>query len=173
MLVLTLLTITLGISQPLIIEVGHTVEEYLSLLNLTLPEYAIVVSDQVPQGAAVLHWVEAGQETAIFFFNRDLLLQLSRRERRVLIAHEVSHLIPECQLLGKGISREICADAISLQLVPMDDVAAMLVKSVLLFPYYPAQKELINRLAVIQENRLENGELELKTLDQQGLPRAR
>jgi len=94
-------------------------------------------------------------------FDRELLLQLSRRERRVLIVHEVSHLAPECQLLGRRIYREIYAHVISLQLVPLDDVAAMLAKSIVMFPYYPAQKELIYRFTVIQEFKVASGELEL------------
>lgn len=55
--------------------------------------YEIVVSDQVPEGAALVHGVEAsGKDTAVFLFERELLLQLSRRETRVLLAQEVGHL---------------------------------------------------------------------------------
>ncbi len=164
MLYLTLFTLTLVTSQLLEMEVSQTVEEYLSQLNLAPTQYEIVVSDEVPEGAALAHWVEAsGKDTAVFFFNRELLLQLSRRERRVLIAHEVGHLAPECQLLGRRIYREICADVISLQLVPVDDVAAMLAKSIVMFPEYPAQQEFIYRLTAIQGNKVANGEVELKT----------
>ncbi len=164
MLYLTLFTLTLVTSQLLEMEVSQAVEEYLSQLNLAPTQYDIVVSDQVPEGAALAHWVEAsGKDTAVFFFNRELLLQLSRRERRVLIAHEVGHLAPECQLLGRRIFREMCADVISLQLVPVDDVAALLARSIVMFPYYPAQKEFIYRYTVIQENRVASGELERKT----------
>jgi len=163
MLYLTLFTLTLVTSQLLDMEVSQAVEEYLFQLNLAPISYVIVVSDQVPEGAALLHWVEAGEDNAIFFFHRGLFLELSRRERRVLIAHEVSHLAPECLLLGRRIYREICADVVSLQLVPVDDVAAMLARSIVMFPYYPAQEEFSYRLAVIQEYWVASGELELKT----------
>jgi hypothetical protein len=160
MLYLTLLTITLVSSQPLEMEVSRTVEEYLLQLDLASTQYGIVVSDEVAQGAAVLHWVEDGEDSAIFFFDRRLFLQLSRRERRVLIAHEVGHLVPQCQLPGRRIYRELCADVISLQLVPVDDVAAMLAKSIVMFPDYPAQQEFVYRLAAIQGNRRVGDEVE-------------
>ena len=163
MLYLAFMTVLLVTSQPMEMEVGRTVEEYLSQLDLAPTDYAIVVSDQVPEGAAVLHWVEAGQDKAVFFFHRGLFLQLSRRERRVLIAHEVGHLASECQRAGTRISREICADRISLRLVPRDDVAGMLARSIVLFPYTPAQEEFIYRFGVIQENRPASRESALQT----------
>ncbi len=150
-------------SQPLEMEVSRTVEEYLLQLDLASTQYGIVVSDEVAQGAAVLHWVEDGEDSAVFFFERRFFLQLSRRERRVLIAHEVGHLAPQCQLPGRRLYREICADGVSSKLVPVDEVAAMLAKSIVMFPDYPAQKEFIYRLAAIQENRVVTGGLELKT----------
>ncbi len=162
MLSLTLLTITLVSSQSLEIEVKHTVEEYLSQLNLAPTQVAVVVTDRVPEGAAVLYWIgPAGESTAVFFFERELLLELSEQERRVLIGHEVAHLVPECQLLWAArIYREICADLVSLKLVPVDDVEAMLYKSIRMFPYYPAQQEFVFRLAAIQGNRRVSDEAE-------------
>jgi len=56
---LTLFTLTLVTSQLLEMEVSQAVEEYLSRLNLAPTQYTIVVSDQVPEGAALAHWVEA------------------------------------------------------------------------------------------------------------------
>lgn len=171
MLYLSLLTITLVTSQPLEREVSHAVAAYLSQLNLAPTRYAVVVTEQVPEGAAVVHWVEAsGQDGAVFLFERGLLLQLSSRERQVLIAHEVGHLAPECQKLGRRISQEICADVISLQLVPVDDVVAMLAKSIVLFPYYPSQREFNYRLAVILQYRVASEGLELTTNRYTSLP---
>ncbi len=164
MLYLALFTLTLVTSQFLEMEVSQAVEEYLSQLNLAPTQYAIVVSDQAPEGAALEYWIEAsGKDTAVFLFDREFLLQLSRRERRVLIAHEVGHLAPECQPLGRRIYREICADVISLRLVPAVDVAAMLAKSIVMFPSYRAQKEFNYRFTVIQEYLVAIGELEGKT----------
>jgi hypothetical protein len=161
MLSLTLLTITLVSSQSLEIEVKHTVEEYLSQLNLAPTQVAVVVTDRVPEGAAVLYWVDpSGGDMAVFFFERGLLLKLSGQERRVLIGHEVAHLTPECQLFWARIYREICADLVSLKLVPVDDVEAMLSKSIRMFPYYPAQQEFVFRLAAIQGNRRPSDEVE-------------
>jgi len=151
MLYLALLTMTLATSQTLKIEVSHTVEEFLSRLVLTPTHHAVVISDYVPEGAAVLIVVNtAGEESALFMFERGLLLELTRRERRVLIGHEVSHLVPECQRPWERIYRELCADAVSLKLVPAEDVSAMLSKSIRMFPYYPARQEFVLRLAMIQ-----------------------
>jgi Peptidase family M48 len=171
MLYLTLLMMTLVTSQSLEMEVSRIVEEYLSQVDLEPSQYEIVISDQVPEGAALVHWVEAsGKDTAVFLFERELLLQLSRRETRVLIAHEVAHLALECQLQGRRIYQELCADVVSLKFVPVDDVAAMLAKSIVSSPYYPAQRELIYRLGVIQANRTVTGELELKAARRVRLP---
>ncbi len=154
MLYLALLTMTLATSQTLQIEVSRTVEEYLSQLGLTPNEYLIVVSDQVSRGAAVLYGRDAsGHDSVTFFFNLKLLQKLSRGERRVLIGHEVAHLAPECQRLWERIYRELCADEVSLKLVPVEDVSAMLSKSIRMFPYYPARQEFVLRLALIQEMR--------------------
>jgi len=97
-------------------------------------------------------------DSLIFFFNLKLLQKLSRGERRVLIGHEVSHLAPECQRLWERIYRELCADEVSLKLVPLEDVSAMLSKSIRMFPYYPARQEFVLRLALIQEMRPVNSE---------------
>ena len=152
MLHLALLTMTLVTSQTLKVEISLTVEEYLSQLVVTPSEYFIVVSDQVSEGAAVLYETDvSGQDFAIFFFNLRLFQELSRRERRVLIGHEVGHLAPECQPLKKRIDSELCADRASLKFVSVEDVAAMLSKSIWMFPYYFARQEFVLRLAVIQE----------------------
>jgi len=134
-------------------EVDHTVDEYLSLLDLASTRYVVHLTNQELQGAAVLHWVEAGKDSAVFFFDRELLLQLSKQERRVLIAHEVGHLAPQCHFGGSRIFRELCADRIASQLVPMEDIAVMLAKSILMFPSYPAREEFMFRLVMIQEKR--------------------
>ncbi len=161
MLYLALLTMTLATSQTLQIEVSRTVEEYLSQLGLTPNEYLIVVSEQVSRGAAVLYGRDAsGHDSVTFFFNLKLLQELSRGERRVLIGHEVSHLAPECQRLWERIYRELCADEVSLKLVPVEDVSAMLSRSIRMFPYYPARQEFVLRLAMIQETRPVNSERE-------------
>jgi hypothetical protein len=136
------------------------VDEYLSQLGLDSTRYVVVVAHRELQGAAVLHWVEAGKDSAVFFFDRELFLQLSKQERRVLIAHEVGHLAPQCRLGGRRIFRELCADRISSQLVPREAVAAMLAKSILMFPYYPAREEFMFRLAMILENRQTSEEIE-------------
>ncbi len=138
-------------TSPLEREVDRTVDEYLSQLNLASTRYVVVITNQELQGAAVRQSVEAGKDSMVFFFDRELLLQLSKQERRVLIAHEVGHLAPQCHLGGSRIFRELCADRIASQLVPMEDVVAMLAKSILLFPYYPAREELMFRLVMIQE----------------------
>ncbi len=151
MLYLALLTMTLATSQTLKIEVSRTVEEFLSQLALTPTYHAVVISDQVPEGAAVLHVVNtAGEDTALFLFERGLLLELTRRERRVLISHEVGHLAPECQPWKRRIYQELCADAVSLKLVPVEDVLGMLSKSIRMFPYYFARQEFVLRLTAIQ-----------------------
>ena len=159
MLYLALLTMTLATSQTLKIEVSDTVEEYLSQLGLTPNEYIIVVSDQMSRGAAVLYERDASDHDFVtFFFNLKLLQKLSRGERRVLISHEVGHLAPECQRLWERIYRELCADEVSLKLVPVEDGSAMLSKSIRMFPYYPARQEFVLRLALIQEMRPVNRE---------------
>ncbi len=151
MLYLALLTMTLATSQTLKLEVSRTVEEFLSQLALTPTYHTVVISDQVPEGAAVLHVVNtAGEDTAFFLFERGLLLELTRRERRVLIGHEVGHLAPECQPWKRRIYQELCADAVSLRFVPVEDVLGMLSKSIRMFPYYFARQEFVLRLAVIQ-----------------------
>ena len=158
-LYLALLTMTLATSQTLKIEVSRTVEEYLSQLGLTPDEYIIVVSDQMSRGAQVLYERDAsGHDSVTFFFNLKLLQKLSRGERRVLIGHEVGHLAPECQRLWERIYRELCADEVSLKLVPVEDVSAMLSKSIRMFPYYPARQEFVLRLAIIQKTRPVNRE---------------
>ncbi len=154
MFYLALLTMTLATSQTLKIEVSRTVEEFLSQLGLTPTHHAIVITDQVPEGAAVLHVVNsAGEDTALFMFERGLLLELTRRERRVLIGHEIGHLAPECQPWKRRIYQELCADEISLKFVPLEDVVGMLSKSIRMFPSYPSQQEFVFRLAMIQETR--------------------
>ena len=153
MLYLALLTMTLATGQTLKMEVSRTVEEFLSQLDLTPIHHAVVISDHVPEGAAVLYVVNtAGEETALFMFERGLLLELTRRERRVLIGHEVGHLAPECQPWKKWSYQEFCADAVSLKLIPAEDVVGMLSKSIRMFPDYFEQQEFALRLAVIQEN---------------------
>ncbi len=160
-LYLALLTMTLATSQTLKLEVSRTVEEFLSQLGLTPTRHAVVISDWVPEGAAVLHVVNAaGEDTALFMFERGLFLELTRRERRVLIGHEVGHLAPECQHLWVRIYRELCADEVSLRLVPVEDVLAMLSKSIRMFPYYPARQEFMFRRALIQETKPVNRERE-------------
>ncbi len=162
MLYLALMTL-IFFTSSLEREVDRTVDEYLSQLDLDSTRYVVVVANRELQGAAVLHWVEAGKDSAVFFFDRELLLQLSKQERRVLIAHEVGHLAPRCQWGGSRIFRELCADRISSQLVPGEDVAAMLAKSILMFPYYPAREEFMLRLAMIQEQRRISKEIEATT----------
>ena len=159
MLYLALMTLLLFTSS-LEREVDRTVDEYLSQLDLDSIRYVVVVANRELQGAAVLHWVEAGKDSAVFFFDREHLLQLSKQERRVLIAHEVGHLAPQCQWGGSRIFRELCADRIASQFVPREDVAAMLAKSILMFPYYPAREEFMLRLAMIQEKRRISEEIE-------------
>ncbi len=162
MVYLALMTL-IFFTSPLEREVDRAVGEYLSQLDLDSTRYVVVVAHRELQGAAVLHWVEAGKDSAVFFFDRELFLQLSKQERRVLIAHEVGHLAPQCQLGGIRIFRELCADRISSQLVPGEDVAAMLAKSILMFPYYPAREEFMLRLAMIQEQRRISKEIEATT----------
>ncbi len=153
-LYLALLTMTLATSQTLKIEVSQTVEEYLSQLGLTPDEFIIVVSDEMSRGAQVLYERDlSGHDTVTFFFNLKLLQKLSREERKVMIGHEVGHLVPECQRLWERIYRELCADEVSLKLVPVEDVSAMLSKSIRMFPYYPARQEFVLRLAMIEETR--------------------
>ena len=40
-----------------------------------------------------------------------------------------------------------------MKLVPVEDVSAMLSKSIRMFPYYPARQEFVLRLAMIEETR--------------------
>jgi len=61
---------------------------------------------------------------------------------------------------GSRIFRELCAGRIASQLVPREDVAAKLAKSILMFPYYPAREEFRFRLAMIQEKRRISEEIE-------------
>ncbi len=169
MLSLALMTLIL-FTSPLEREVGRIVDEYLSQLGLDSTRYVVVVAHRELQGAAVLHWVEGGKDSAVFFFDRELLLQLSKQERRVLIAHEVGHLAPQCQWGGSRIFRELCADRIASQLVAGEDVAAMLAKSILMFPYYPAREEFMLRLALIQEKGHISEEIELTVARSSELP---
>ncbi len=81
MLHLALMTLIL-FTSPLEREVDRTVDEYLSRLDLASTRYVVVVANQELQGAAVLHWVEAGKDSAVFFFDREPFLQLSRQERK-------------------------------------------------------------------------------------------
>ncbi len=151
MLHLALLTMTLATGQTLETEINRTVDEFLLQLLLTPTRHAVIISDYVPEGAAVLHVVTTtGEDTALFMFERGLLLELTRRERRVLIGHEVGHLAPECQLGKRRIYQELCADAVSLKLVPVEDVLGMLSKSIRMFPYYFARQEFVLRLTAIQ-----------------------
>ncbi len=159
MLHLALMTLIL-FTSPLEREVDRTVEEYLSQLDLASTRYLVVVAHREPKGAAVLHWVEAGKDSAVLFFDREFLLQLTKQERRVLIGHEVGHLAPQCRLGGSRIFRELCADRVASQLVSREDVEAMLAKSILMFPYYPAREEFMFRLAMIQESRQRDEEME-------------
>ncbi len=152
MLYLALMTLLLFVN-PLEREVDRTVDEYLSQLDLASTRYAVVVAHQEPRGAAVLYWVEDGKDSAVFFFDRELLLQLTKQERSVLIAHEVGHLAPECRFGGSRIFRELCADRVASALVPIEDLEGMLSKSILMFPYYPAREEFMFRFAMIQEKR--------------------
>ena len=91
MLYLALMTFLLSASS-MEREIDNTVDEYLAQLELAETQYTVVVSPHESQGAAVMYWVEDGEDLAIFFFDRELLLELSEQERRVLIAHEVGHL---------------------------------------------------------------------------------
>ncbi len=172
MLYLALLTMTLATSQTLEREVNRTVDEFLLQLLLTPTHHAVIISDYVPEGAAVLHVVNAaGEDHALFMFERGLLLELTRRERRVLIGHEVSHLAPQCQHRWDRIYRELCADAVSLKLVPAQDVSAMLSKSIRMFPYYPARQEFGIRLAMIQGESPLNREVKPRVVRSAGSSR--
>ncbi len=171
MLYLALLTLTLAPSQFLDSEVSNTVRDYLSRLNLSPTRYTTAVTDQVPEGAALEHWVDAsGRDRAIFLFDRQFLLHLSSPERRVVIAHEVGHLVPECRLLRRRINQEICADLISLQLVPVDDVVALLTKAVAMFRSSSEQRAFTYRLERIQENWIPRRKAALKTPRLRRLP---
>jgi hypothetical protein len=65
---------------------------------------------------------------------------------------------------------ELCADTISSQLVSGEDVAAMLAKSILMFPYYPAREEFVFRLAMIQEQSRIREEIEATAARSSELP---
>ena len=79
MLYLALMTL-IFFTSSLEREVDRTVGEYLSQLDLDSTRYVVVVAHRELQGAAVLHWVAAGRDSAVFFFDRELFLRLSKRE---------------------------------------------------------------------------------------------
>jgi len=92
-------------------------------LGLTPTHYAIFVADDVTEGAAVMREaISPGRVLAMFLYDPEYMSQYPPNLRKVIVAHEVGHLAPICNTPRDRLSRELCADYVSLALVPYKDV---------------------------------------------------
>ena len=104
-------------------ELTSATERYMLELGLTPTHYTILVADDVTEGAAVMREATLpGRVLAMFLYDLEYMSQYPPNIRKVIVAHEVGHLAPICNVPGDRLSRELCADYVSLALVPYKDV---------------------------------------------------
>ena len=104
-------------------ELTSATERYMVELGLTPTHYTILVADDVTEGAAVMRKATfPGRVLAMFLYDLEYMSQFPPNLRKVIVAHEVGHLAPICNVPGDRLSRELCADYVSLALVPYKDV---------------------------------------------------
>ncbi len=81
------------------------------------------MADDVTEGAAVMREATfPGRVLAMFLYDLEYMSQYPPNLRKVIVAHEVGHLVPICNVPRDRLSREFCADYVSLALVPSKDV---------------------------------------------------
>jgi len=104
-------------------ELTRTTKQYMVELGLTPTHYTILVADDVTQGAAVMQKaISPGRVLAMFLYDLEYMSQYPPNLRKVIVAHEVGHLAPICNTPADRLSQELCADYVSLALVPYKDV---------------------------------------------------
>ncbi len=104
-------------------ELTSATERYMVELGLTPTYYTILVADDVTEGAAVMREANfPGRVLAMFLYDLEYMSQYPPNIRKVIVAHEVGHLAPICNVPSDRLSRELCADYVSLGLVPYKDV---------------------------------------------------
>jgi len=104
-------------------ELTRTTEQYMVELGLTPTHYTILVADDVTEGAAVMRKATSpGRVLAMFLYDLEYMSQYPPNLRKVIVAHEVGHLASICSAPGDRLSQELCADYVSLALVPYKDV---------------------------------------------------
>lgn len=104
-------------------ELTSATERYMVELGLTPTHYTILVADDVAEGAAVMRKATfPGRVLAMFLYDLEYMSQYPPNIRKVIVAHEVGHLAPICNVPRERLTRELCADYVSLALVPHKDV---------------------------------------------------
>ena len=104
-------------------ELTRATEQYMVELGLTPTHYTILVADDVTEGAAVMRKATSpGRVLAMFLYDLEYMSQYPPNLRKVIVAHEVGHLAPICNAPSDRLSQELCADYVSLVLVPYKDV---------------------------------------------------
>ena len=104
-------------------ELTSTTERYMVELGLTPTHYTILVADDVTEGAAVMREATfPGRVLAMFLYDLEYMSQYPPNLRKVIVAHEVGHLAPICNVPSDRLSQELCADYVSLDLVPYKDI---------------------------------------------------
>ncbi len=63
-----------------------------------------------------------GRVLAMFLYDLEYMSQFPPNLRKVIVAHEVGHLAPICNVPSDRLSQELCADYVSLDLVPYNNV---------------------------------------------------
>ena len=115
-------------------ELTSATERYMVELGLTPTYYTILVADDVTEGAAVMREANfPGRVLAMFLYDLEYMSQYPPNIRKVIVTHEVGHLAQICNLPGDRLSRELCADYVSLGLVPYKDVLVAMARH-LTFP---------------------------------------
>ena len=100
-------------------ELTSATERYMVELGLTPTYYTILVADDVTEGAAVMREANfPGRVLAMFLYDLEYMSQYPPNIRKVIVTHEGGHLAQICNLPGDRLSRELCADYVSLGLVP-------------------------------------------------------
>ena len=104
-------------------ELTSATERYMVELGLTPTHYTILVADDVTEGAAVMRKATfPGRVLAMFLYDLEYMSQFPPNLRKVIVAHEVGHLAPICNVPSDRLSQELCADYVSLDLVPYKDI---------------------------------------------------
>ncbi len=118
-------------------ELTSATERYMVELGLIPTHYTILVANDVAEGAAVMRKVTSpGRVLAMFLYDLEYMSQYPPNLRKVIVAHEVGHLAPICNVPSDRLSRELCADYVSLALVPYKDVLVAMVRH-LAYPSSP------------------------------------